>query len=69
TVTDRLGRRGVAFWTATGAMDTRLIIDPRTGHPLAVESRLAGKLDGYTLVRRQGWTDTAPTLPPHHSRS
>lgn len=65
TVTDRLGRHGVAFWTATGAMETRLIIDLRTGHPLAVESRLAGELDGYTLIRRQGWTDTGPTLPAH----
>ncbi|MBO2462654.1 hypothetical protein [Actinomadura violacea] len=64
-VTDRLGRHGVAFWTATGAMNIRLIIDPRTGRPLAVESRLAGELDGYTLVLRQGWTDTVPTLPAH----
>jgi hypothetical protein len=65
TVTDRLGRSGVAFWAATGAMDTRLIIDVRTGRPLAVENRLAGRLDGYTLIRRQGWTDTVPTLPSH----
>ncbi|MGI5170221.1 hypothetical protein ACQEU3_38295 [Spirillospora sp. CA-253888] len=62
-VTDHLGRQGVAFWSATGAMNTRLIIDQRTGRPLAVESLLAGRLDGYTLVRRQGWTDTVPTLP------
>ncbi|QXJ23802.1 CU044_5270 family protein [Actinomadura graeca] len=63
TVTDRLGRRGVAFWADTGALDEKLIVDPRTGHPLAVEGYLHGHLDSYTLVRRQGWTDTLPDLP------
>ncbi|WP_067459869.1 hypothetical protein [Actinomadura macra] len=65
TVTDQLGRRGVAFWADNGAVDQKLIVDPRTGHPLAVEGYLAGELDSFTLVRRQGWTNALPTLPAH----
>ncbi|MFI0484415.1 hypothetical protein [Actinomadura sp. 9N215] len=63
TVTDRLGRRGVAFWSGVGAMADKLIVDPRTGHPLALERYVAGELDAYTLVRRQGGTDVPPVLP------
>jgi hypothetical protein len=63
TVTDQLGRHGVAFWAPVGATDQKLIIDPQTGHPLAVENYTAGELDTYTLVRHQGWTDTLPDLP------
>ncbi|WP_207400478.1 hypothetical protein [Actinomadura roseirufa] len=65
TVTDRLGRRGVAFWSDNGAVDQKLIVDPRTGHPLATESYLAGRLDTFTVVRRQGWTNALPVLPTH----
>jgi hypothetical protein len=64
TVTDPLGRRGVAFWAPRGAFPgPKLIVDPRTGHLLAVEEHTSGELDAYTLVRRQGWTDSVPDLP------
>ncbi|WP_141578911.1 hypothetical protein [Actinomadura sp. WMMA1423] len=63
TVTDRLGRSGVAFWIRQGPWRMSLIIDPRTGRPLGVEEYLDGRLESYTIVRRQGWTDARPVLP------
>jgi hypothetical protein len=68
TVTDQHGRKGVAVaYTRRGDAgtlgQTRLIIDPRTGHALAEESWWLGaedKLMSYTLVFSAAWTDDAP---------
>ncbi|GII29358.1 CU044_5270 family protein [Planotetraspora mira] len=68
TVTDQHGRKGVAVaYTRRGdagaRAQTRLIIDPRTGHALAEESWHLGardKLMSYTLITGAAWSDDAP---------
>ena len=70
TVTDQRGRKGVAVaytrrGDGSGRGQTRLIIDPRTGHALAEESwhldgSTTGTLVGYRSVAQAGWTDAAP---------
>ncbi|GAA4599676.1 hypothetical protein GCM10023194_80420 [Planotetraspora phitsanulokensis] len=68
SVTDQHGRKGVAVaYTRRGdsgaLAQTRLIIDPRTGHALAEESWSLGardKLMSYTLVLGAAWSDDTP---------
>ncbi|GAA1290612.1 hypothetical protein Psi02_34470 [Planotetraspora silvatica] len=68
TVTDQHGRKGVAVaYTRRGdagtRSQTRLIIDPRTGHALAEESWYLGardKLMSYSLLVSAAWSDDAP---------
>lgn len=65
--TDQRGRDGVAVgYTRTGdggrRIQTRLIVDPKTGQALAEESwdAAAQKLTGYTLVLTATFTDETP---------
>jgi hypothetical protein len=53
--------------TSSGAVETRLVIDPGSGNPLAVEIRELGpdgatELVNYQLVVGTGYTDETP--PP-----
>jgi hypothetical protein len=80
-VTDPAGRRGtaVALTSRTSAAGTEasvLIVDPRTGLPLASEVRVVrparltaglrpGALASYQVIKFAGWSDAAPPAIPH----
>jgi hypothetical protein len=70
-VKDRHGRAGVAIsydrrGDGGNVVQTRLIIDPQTGQPLAEESWDLGKdgssetLSNYEVILSAGWSDEAP---------
>jgi hypothetical protein len=81
-VRDPLGRRGVALDApvgyAHGAEETRLIIDPRTGDVLAMQTVLLrdadwvdaapGAVIGQTVYVRWGWADELGKLRPGPKR-
>jgi hypothetical protein len=80
-VTDPAGRHGTAveLTSRTGAAGTEasiLIVDPRTGLPLATEIRVVraagltaglrrGALASYEVIRFAGWSDATPPAIPH----
>ena len=81
TVTDPAGRHGTAveLTSPTGAAGTEasiLIVNPRTGLPLATEVQVVraaglttglrpGTLASYEIIRFAGWSDAAPPAIPH----
>ncbi|MEV0972708.1 hypothetical protein [Microtetraspora glauca] len=80
-VTDLLGRTGQALSYHVDSplgpqdgIDVRLVIDPKSGLPLAIGSKSVGRLkdgrsvdiENVTAYEEVGWTDEEPEIPAQH---